>query len=112
MRKFQMKKILLTLFSCCVLLIQTAWALDLTEAKNSGLVGETPSGYLEAVKSPNGAVNKLVKNINGQRKVQYEKIAKQNGTSVNAVESLAGKKAIDLTKSGNFVKVNGKWVKK
>lgn len=107
-----MKKTLLTLFSCGLLFIQTAWALDLTQAKNGGLVGETPSGYLAPVKSPDGSVKNLIKDVNNKRKAHYEKIAKQNGTSVDAVEALAGKKAMDLTAPGNYVKINGKWVKK
>jgi uncharacterized protein YdbL (DUF1318 family) len=107
-----MKKILIILFTSTLFLFNGAWALDLGEAKSKGLVGETPRGYLEAVKSPNDATKQLLKDINGRRNVQYKKISKSNGTSVKAVESVAGEKAMSLTKKGHFVKVGGKWVKK
>ncbi len=107
-----MKKLLIILFTGTLLLFNSAWALDLGEAKNKGLVGETPSGYLESVKTPDDATKQLIKDVNGRRNAQYKKISKSNGTSVKAVESVAGEKAMSLTKKGHFIKVNGKWVKK
>jgi uncharacterized protein YdbL (DUF1318 family) len=104
-----MKNLLLTLFTSFLLFTTSAWALDLTAAKNTGLVGETPSGYLAAVKSPDDATKKLVKDINGKRKAHYKKIAKGNSTSIQVVESLAGETAISKTAKGNFIRVNGKW---
>lgn len=88
------------------------FALSLEEAKSKGLVGEDPSGYLGAVQqSPE--VMQLIKDINSRRRAKYEQIAQQNGTPVAAVEALAGKKAIEKTPSGEFVKsASGQWVKK
>jgi uncharacterized protein YdbL (DUF1318 family) len=88
-----------------------AFALDLGEAKSKGLVGETNSGYLAAVK-PSNDVNSLVRDINGQRKAHYEKIAKKNKISLEAVEVRAGKKAIGKTPSGQYVNTGGGWKKK
>ncbi len=68
-----------------------ASALDLAQAKTQGLVQETASGYLKVVK-PTGAAKDLVKNINAGRKAEYQKIAKKRGTSLAAVEKLAGKR--------------------
>ncbi|NLZ17763.1 MAG: YdbL family protein [Desulfobulbaceae bacterium] len=93
------------------LLASTAWALDLSSAKGSGLVGETPSGYLAVVRS-NPEAAKLVQSINAQRKQEYMDIAKRNGIDLKAVEQLAGKKAIEKTPAGQFVQMNGAWVKK
>ena len=68
-----------------------ASALDLAQAKAQGLVQETASGYLKVVK-PTGAAGDLVKKINAGRKAEYQKIAKKRGTSLTAVEQLAGKR--------------------
>lgn len=98
-----------------ILLIPTmAFALSLDAAKSSGAIGETPTGYLEAVSpNPSADVVALVKDINGKRKAQYESIAKKNGTGLKAVEALAGKKAIEKTPPGEFVKLpNGSWKRK
>ena len=103
--------LLTTLFSVLFLSSAAAHALSLDEAKGTGVVGETPSGYLEVVQqSPDASA--LVKEINSKRHEQYEGIAQKNGTPIKAVEELAGKKAIEKTAKGNYVKLNGKWVKK
>jgi hypothetical protein len=107
-----MKKLLTILITATLLTFGNAWAIDISQAKSQGLVGETPSGYLEAVSAPDSATKKLIDDVNAGRKAQYQKIASENGTSIDAVEKLAGKKAIDLTEPGNYVKINGKWIKK
>ena len=99
-------------FLFLVFTTSSAYAIDLGTAKNNGLVGETANGYIAAVKSPSGDVNALIQSINGQRKAKYKQIAQKNGTSLNAVESLAGKKAIDKTQKGHYVLIGGKWKKK
>ena len=88
-----------------------AFALSLDEAKAKGLVGEKPSGYLGAVTS-SGEVQALVTDINGKRRKAYEEIAKRNGTALSAVEALAGQKAIQTTKTGNYIEGPGGWTKK
>lgn len=89
----------------------TVFGLELQDAKVQGLVGETESGYLEAVKS-GGDVSSLVRDINDQRRAEYQRIAAKNNIAIGAVESLAGKKAIEKTPTGQYVKVNGRWIKK
>ncbi len=106
-----MKKSLLVLITALLITCQAAFALDLQAAKSQGLVGETLTGYLAPVKAT-PEVQQLVKTINTKRKAQYKKIAQRNGTSLQAVEQLAGKKAIEKTPPGQFVKVNGGWQKK
>lgn len=68
-----------------------ASALDLSQAKSQGLVKETASGYLVAVK-PSADVNNLVNTINSGRKAEYQRIANKNGTPLSTVELLAGKR--------------------
>jgi uncharacterized protein YdbL (DUF1318 family) len=90
-----------------------AWALELDQAKSRGLVGETPSGYLEPVTpSPDSEVRKLVDDINSKRRNQYIEISKKNNTTLAAVEALAGQKAIEKTASGNYIKTQSGWKKK
>lgn len=102
---------ILPLLLAMTLFALPASALDLRQAKSQGMVGETPSGYLGAVK-PSPAVNSLINDINAKRKAAYQNIAKKNGTPLSTVEQLAGKKAIDETPGGQYVFVGGKWVRK
>jgi uncharacterized protein len=106
-------KTFLALFTTCLLLIaQPAYSIDLQTAKDQGLVGETTSGYLAAVKSPSPEVSALIESINSKRKQKFKEIAARNNTSLEAVEQLAGKKAIEKSASGDYVKVGGSWLQK
>ena len=91
-----------------------AFALSLDEAKSQGLVGEESTGYVGSVQTPaSGEVAALVSQINNQRKTKYAEIAKKNGTTLAAVEALAGQKAVENTAAGGFVKTGGgSWKKK
>jgi len=106
-------KTFLAIFTTCLLLIaQPAYSIDLQTAKNQGLVGETTSGYLAAVKSPSPEVSALIESINAKRKQKFKDIAARNNTSLEAVEQLAGKKAIEKSAPGSYVKVGGSWKQK
>ena len=76
------------------------------------MVGETPTGYLAPVQAANAEAINLAQSINAQRKQQYEDIAKRNGTPLQAVEQLAGQKAMEKTPAGQFIQLNGAWKKK
>ncbi|WMS90121.1 YdbL family protein [Pseudoalteromonas sp. HL-AS1] len=89
----------------------SAWAISLDDAKNQGLVGEDSSGYLGLVVQ-NAEAKAVVDDINAKRKAQYLKLAKKNNLSLSQVEALAAAKTIEKTQSGNYVEVNGNWVKK
>jgi hypothetical protein len=101
---------------CAVILwtavASSAFALSLAEAKTKGLVGEKSNGYLGAVNPSNAEAQALIEDINQKRRKAYEDIAKRNGTSIQGVETLAGEKAMQNTKPGNFVEGPGGWVKK
>ncbi|MEP1447662.1 MAG: YdbL family protein [Paraglaciecola sp.] len=88
-----------------------AFAIDLNEAKNKGLVGEKDNGYLGVVVAQQDA-QALVADINAKRKVVYQKLATKNGITVQQVEKLAAQKAYDKTNPGHYLWVGGKWVKK
>jgi uncharacterized protein YdbL (DUF1318 family) len=107
----QFQKVLqktVSVISLTFLLILPAYALDLSEAKSMGQVGETSTGYIAAVK-PSTKVNALVADINSQRKVYYQKIANENSISLQAVEARAGIKAIEKTPAGEFINSGTGW---
>ena len=88
---------------------QAMAALD--NAKAQGLVGEKGDGYLGVVQ-PGAEAADIVKLINDARRAGYARLAQQNNIAVADVEAMAGKKTIELTTSGNFILLNGNWVKK
>lgn len=106
----------LTIAACVAILwtavASSAFALSLDEAKANGLVGEKPNGYLGAVNPSNAEAQALIEDVNQKRRQAYEEIAKRNGTNVQAVQMLAGEKAIQNTKPGHFVEGPGGWIKK
>lgn len=88
-----------------------AWAMDLGQAKDQGIVGETHTGYVAAV-DPKVDVTILVNDINAKRKRHYQAIATQNGISLQAVEARAGLKAIEKTPAGQYINTGSGWQKK
>jgi uncharacterized protein len=95
-----------------------AYALNLNQAmsalgaaKASGQLGEQPNGYLGVVK-PDGQAEEIARLINQARRAEYQKVAKDNGIALSDVEAIAGKKAIDRTPQGQFIQLNGLWLKK
>ena len=87
-----------------------AWAVELAEAKQTGLVGEQDDGYLAAVHPDvSDDVKALVKDVNDKRRAQYQKIADDNGITLQVVEERAGKTAIEKTRSGHYVNERGRW---
>jgi len=111
----QFKFIAVTL-SCLLFLFMPllAFGITLDQAKQQGLLGERPDGYLGLAKpsSSPDTVN-LMKDINRKRRDVYKGIAQKNGTALSAVEALAGKKAIEKTPSGQLImQPNGTWAPK
>ena len=108
------KLTLFTLIWVAIGAANVALALSLDEAKDRGLVGEQPNGYLGIVGSSQAPdLQALVSHINQQRREKYQEIAARNKTNLQAVELLAGKTAIGKTQSGHYVKIpSGNWVKK
>jgi uncharacterized protein YdbL (DUF1318 family) len=90
----------------------SAWAISLGDAKQQGLVGEMPNGYLGVVVD-SSEVKSLVLSVNKKRKSIYMNLARKNKITLQQVTALAGEKAIAKTRTGNFIKNNsGQWVKK
>ncbi|WP_296931975.1 YdbL family protein [uncultured Marinobacter sp.] len=83
----------------------------LDSVKQQGLVGETPTGYLDVVRAE-GQAREVVEAINSARRDEYKRIAEKHNIPVTQVETVAGKKAIEKTPTGQYVQMGGKWVKK
>jgi uncharacterized protein YdbL (DUF1318 family) len=77
-------------------------------------VGEQYDGYLGAVAaSPAPAVRSLVSDVNGKRRAEYKRIAQANDLELADVEALAGRKSIQKTAAGNYIKLQGQsWQRK
>ncbi|AOY88427.1 hypothetical protein BKP64_09760 [Marinobacter salinus] len=104
------------LLALCLSMPALAMSLDeakkqLDSAKQQGLVGETPSGYLAVVKAGDKA-GEIVEAINEARRQEYSRIASKHGIPVAEVEVVAGKKAVEKTPAGQFVRVGDKWIRK
>ena len=63
-----------------------------------------PAGKLKFKSSREDIVDK--------RKAKYQSIASQNSTSLETVELLAGKKAVEKTQPGNYIQTATGWKKK
>jgi uncharacterized protein len=107
-----MKKILILVTTCLLLIAQNAYSIDLQSAKTQGLVGETTSGYLAAVKPASAEISALIQSVNAERKQKYQEIATRNKITLQDVEQLAGKKAIEKTQAGDYINLGGSWQKK
>ena len=90
-----------------------ALAADLEQSKRDGLIGERADGYLGlVVESAPADVAALVKDINGKRREDYQRIAGENNLTMEQVQALAGKKTVERTRSGDWILLNGGWQKK
>lgn len=107
-----MTRLFIMTLAAITLVASSAFALDLTSARNAGLVGEKLDGYAAVVKAGSG-VAELVNDINNRRKAEYERISKQNGQPVNVVSKLAAEQIINgLPKGAMYQGPDGSWRKK
>ena len=107
-----MKKLFTAILIC--LFLQPAWAIDISSAKEQGLVGEANTGYLAAVKTPASAeVNALIAEVNAKRKAEFEATAQKTGTTLLQVANRFYELAIERTAAGNYYQdAAGNWKKK
>ncbi len=112
-RKFLMPLLLASsLLSTQVLALDLNGAMsNLSQAKSSGLLGEQPNGYLGVVNAQGNAAE-IARLINDARRAEYQRLAKGNNIQLSDVETMAGKKALEKTPSGQYIQLNGKWLKK
>ncbi|MFT4270872.1 MAG: YdbL family protein [Pantoea sp.] len=95
-----------------ILLVPSAWALTLDQARQQGRVGETLSGYI-AARQQDSETLALVKRINEGRSQQYQRVAQQNNLTSGEVARIAGEKLVDRAGAGEYVQgINGQWLRK
>ncbi|MGF1734382.1 YdbL family protein [Photobacterium satsumensis] len=102
------------LFFLSFFLAFSAFAIDLQQAKDQGLVGEANTGLIAPITArPSKEVRSLVSNINTRRTNAFKKISVSHGLTVKEVGHIAHKKAIEKTSPGNYYQdSSGKWIKK
>ena len=107
-----MKKSFFATLFMFIALSFSAFAMDLQQAKQAGLVGEQLNGYLGVVK-PKAEVTALVNEVNGKRKAAYQQLAKKHQITTEEVARLAAQKAQQLTAKGEYIEsAPGQWIKK
>jgi uncharacterized protein YdbL (DUF1318 family) len=107
-----MKKIITTIG--LLLLLQNAWAIDISDAQAQGLIGEANTGYIAAVESPASAeVRALIADVNAKRKAQFDATAKKTGTKTDQVAYRFYELAVQKTAPGGYYQDSGgRWKKK
>ena len=105
-----MKPRVLTLLAMMGALIAfPAFALELHQARTSGMVGEKTDGYTAALKT-SVEVSTLVADVNAKRKEEYARISKQNGQPVDVVAKLAAALIINGLEAGSsYQDASGNW---
>ena len=93
--------------------VGAAFAMDLTAAKSSGLVGEKPNGLIEAtLPNPSPELSELIQTTNAGRLEVYKESAGKQGIPLKEVQAIAAQKLYDMANPGDFLFINGKWTKR
>jgi len=105
-----MKPRLLALLTIlCALVALPAFALELHQARSSGMVGEKLDGYVTALK-PSPEVTALVADVNAKRSQEYARISKENGQPIDVVAKLAAEQIIIKLEPGSpYQGTDGSW---
>lgn len=104
-----MKKIIVIISA--LMMSVAAMAMDLDDAKNMGLIGEQPNGYLGLVSVSNAEAAAVMIDINAKRKAKYQEIANKQNTQLINIERIAGEKLVNKAQSeGEFyMDGTGQW---
>ncbi|HBS43164.1 MAG TPA: DUF1318 domain-containing protein [Oceanospirillales bacterium] len=102
---------LLPLLFAALLFSLPAAALELDEAKDLGLVGEMPNGYLGLVATSNPEAAALIAEINVKRKSHYQGIANEQNTALENIEKIAGEKLVKKAQAEGhyYMNVSAQW---
>ncbi|RDX37814.1 DUF1318 domain-containing protein [Kangiella sp. HD9-110m-PIT-SAG07] len=97
-----------------LLLAAQAFAANLGQLKDDGIVGELSNGYVGIVAQAKATpqVKALVEDVNDKRRQIYANQAKQNNKALAEIEAIAARRNIERTQSGHYVKIGGAWQKK
>lgn len=83
----------------------------LSPAKEQGYIGEQVNGYLGLI-DKTAHNQQIVSLINNARRDEYARIARDNNIAVADIEARAGQRAIERTPAGQFILLDGQWIKK
>lgn len=106
-----MKKII-ALTLALISISTAAFAMDLSSAKDQGLVGETSMGLIESVGSASPEVKSLVASTNAGRMEVYNATAQEQGVPVSEVQTLAAQKLFGMAAKGHYLKTSSGWIQK
>lgn len=115
MIKHAFKNILkpLILLTFMLSLANTAWALNIDDAKSQGLIGELSNGYLGLINNSNSEAKKLTEDINRKRRAAYAAKAKKAGVELKIIEIRIGERLQQRAKKGEYIqRSNGQWQRK
>ena len=94
------------------MIVTPALALDLHQARSTGLVGEKSDGYVAAL-NPTPEVQALVADVNAKRQQEYARISQQNGQPIDVVAKLAAQQIITkLDPGSSYMGTDGSWKKR
>ena len=104
----------IAVFLFALLVIPSAFAQTLQDAKSQGLIGEQRDGYVGfVVTNVPAEIAALVQQVNTERRQRYQQIAQENGIAIAQVQALAYQQAVDATQAGHYLQnASGAWVKK
>ena len=97
-----------------LLLLQNAWAIDIRDAKEQGLIGEANTGFIAAVQTPASAeVRALIAVVNDKRKKKFKATAAKTGATPTQVAYRFYEIAVQRTAPGHYYQdADGRWQKK
>lgn len=100
------------IFAVGLLIAGQAFAMDLSQARAQGIVGEKLDGYVGAV-TGSAEAGAVVDEVNARRRAEYEKISAQNGQPVSVVGKVAAETIINGLPPGSLYQdANGAWKRK
>ncbi len=109
--KYFLKPLILLTFMLS--LANSAWALNLDEAKSQGLIGESSNGYLGLINNSNASAKKLINDINSKRRAAYAAKAQKAGVELKIIEVRIGERLQQRAKKGEYIqRSNGQWQRK
>lgn len=105
-----MKKFIFSTVLATSLMIATAaFAMDLHEARDAGILGEKNDGYVAVLKK-SAEAEALAAEVNSKRKQEYTRISKQNSQPVAVVGKLAAQQIIEGLNAGDrYQDASGAW---
>jgi len=85
----------------------------IVQMKSDGVIGENNKGFLEFVPGAASKMQNVIEDENGDRKIVYSAIAKQQETTVELVGERRAKQIAQRARAGEWLQdASGKWYKK